>query len=74
MSAYICYTWWGSHSSLARAKMLWMLTTRGTLETFDVVADYSWGVTTLAHLYRELNNAACWNCGQVAGYLTLLQV
>jgi len=40
----------------------------------DVVAYYSWGVATLDHLYRELNNVARWNCGQVAGYLTLLQV
>jgi len=40
----------------------------------DVVADYSWGAATLAHLYRELNNVARWNCGQVPGYLTLLQV
>ena len=40
----------------------------------DVVADYSWGAAALAHLYRELNNAVSWNCGQVSGYLTLLQV
>jgi len=40
----------------------------------DLVVGYSWGVAALAHLYRELNNAARWNCGQVAGYLTLLQV
>jgi len=36
----------------------------------DLVAGYSWGATTLAHLYRELNNATRWNCSQVA----LLQV
>jgi len=29
---------------------------------FDLVAGYSWGVATLAHLYREFNNAARWNC------------
>jgi len=40
----------------------------------DLVAGYSWGAAALAHLYRELNNAAHWNCSQVAGYLTLLQV
>ena len=40
----------------------------------DVVADYSWGVATLAHLYREFNNVSHWKCGQVSGYLTLLQV
>jgi type IV secretory pathway VirJ component len=40
----------------------------------DLVAGYSWGAATLAHLYKELNNAARWNCSQVAGYLTLLQV
>jgi len=40
----------------------------------DVVAGYSWGAATLAHLYRELNMAARWNCSQVLGYLTWLQV
>jgi len=40
----------------------------------DLVAGFSWGVAALAHLYRELNNAARRNCSQVAGYLTLLQV
>ena len=40
----------------------------------DLVAGYSWGAATLAHLYKELNNAARWNYSQVAGYLTLLQV
>jgi len=40
----------------------------------DLVAGFSWGAAALAHLYRELNNAARWNCSQVAGYLTLLQV
>jgi len=40
----------------------------------DLVAGYSWGAAALAHLYKELNNAARWNCSQVAGYLTLLQV
>jgi hypothetical protein len=40
----------------------------------DIVAGYSWGAAALAHLYRELNKAARWNCGQVSGYLTLLQV
>jgi len=40
----------------------------------DLVAGYSWGAAALAHLYRELSNAAYWNCSQVAGYLTLLQV
>ena len=40
----------------------------------DLVAGYSWGAAALTHLYRELNNAARWNCSQVAGYLTLLQV
>jgi len=40
----------------------------------DLVAGYSWGAATLAHLYRELNNVARWNCSQVSGYLTLLQV
>ena len=44
------------------------------LRDLDLVAGYSWGAAALAHLYRELNNAARWNCGQVAGYLTLLQV
>jgi len=39
----------------------------------DLVAAW-WGVAALAHLYKELNNAARWNCNQVAGYLTLLQV
>jgi len=27
LSAYICYTWWGSRSSLTRASGLWMLCT-----------------------------------------------
>ena len=40
----------------------------------DLVAGYSWGAVTLAHLYKEFNNVARWNCSQVAGYLTLLQV
>ena len=40
----------------------------------DLVAGYSWGAAALAHLYMELNNVARWNCNQVAGYLTLLQV
>ena len=40
----------------------------------DLVAGYLWGAAALAHLYRELNNVARWNYGQVAGYLTLLQV
>ena len=40
----------------------------------DIVAGYSWGATRLSHLYRELSKAALWNCGQVSGYLTLLQV
>ena len=40
----------------------------------DVVADYSWRAAALARLYRELNNASYWNCGQESGYLTLLQV
>jgi len=40
----------------------------------DLVVGYSWGVAAFAHLYRELNNAARWNCSQVVGYLTLLQV
>jgi len=40
----------------------------------DLVAGYLWGVADLAHLYKELNNAARWNCSQVAGYLTLLHV
>jgi len=40
----------------------------------DIVVGYSWGVAALAHLYRELNKVARWNCGQVSGYLTLLQV
>jgi len=40
----------------------------------DLVAGYSWGAAALAHLYRELNNVAHWNCGQVSRYLTLLQV
>ncbi|XP_024626894.1 protein MAIN-LIKE 2-like [Medicago truncatula] len=39
----------------------------------DLVSGFSWGAMTLAHLYKELNNAARWNCSQVAGYLTLLQ-
>jgi len=25
----------------------------------DLVAGYSWGAVALAHLYKELNNAAC---------------
>jgi len=33
VSVYICYTWWGSRSSLTRASGLWMLSTWGTLET-----------------------------------------
>ena len=40
----------------------------------DIVAGYSWGAATLAHLYRDISKAARWNCGQVSGYLTLLQV
>jgi len=32
----------------------------------DLVAGYSWGDAVLAHLYRELNNAARMNCSQVA--------
>jgi len=40
----------------------------------DLVAGYSWGAAALAHLYRELNKAARWNCGQVSGYMTLLHV
>jgi len=40
----------------------------------DLVVGYSWGAATLAHMYTELNKVARWNCGQVSGYLTLLQV
>jgi len=40
----------------------------------DLVVGYSWRDAALAHLYRELNKAARWNCGQVLGYLTLFQV
>jgi len=40
----------------------------------DLVVGYSWGAAALAHLYKELKNAAHWNCSQVTGYLTLLQV
>ncbi|XP_024628922.1 protein MAIN-LIKE 1-like [Medicago truncatula] len=40
----------------------------------DLVSGFSWGAAALAHLYKELNNAARWNCSQVAGYLTLLHV
>ncbi|XP_024626843.1 protein MAIN-LIKE 1-like [Medicago truncatula] len=39
----------------------------------DFVSGFSWRVAALAHLYKELNNAARWNCSQVKGYLTLLQ-
>ncbi|XP_024634491.2 protein MAIN-LIKE 2-like [Medicago truncatula] len=39
----------------------------------DLVSSFSSEVVALAHLYKELNNAARWNCSQVAGYLTLLQ-
>ena len=28
----------------------------------DLVTGYSWGAATLAHLYKELNNVARWNC------------
>jgi hypothetical protein len=40
----------------------------------DIVSGFSWGAAALAHLYRELNNASHWKCGQVSGYLTLWQV
>jgi hypothetical protein len=40
----------------------------------DLIAGFSCGVAALAHLYKELNNVACWNTSQVAGYLTLLHV
>jgi hypothetical protein len=40
----------------------------------DLVFGFSWGAAALAQLYKELNNVAHWNCSQVAGYLTLLQV
>jgi len=40
----------------------------------DVVTSFSCGVAALAHLYKELSKASHWNCGQVSGYLTLLQV
>jgi len=40
----------------------------------DIVVEFSWGAGVLAHLYRELENVARWNCGQVLGYLTLLQI
>jgi hypothetical protein len=40
----------------------------------EIVVGFSWGAAALTHLYKELNNAACWNTSQVAGYLTLLQV
>jgi len=46
----------------------------GYFRDLDVVASFSWGAAALAHLYRDLNNAAHWNCGQVLGYRTLLQV
>jgi len=46
LSAYICYTWWGSRSSLARAKLLWMLSTWGTLETLML----------LLHFHAELRH------------------
>jgi len=32
----------------------------------DLVAGYSRGAAALAHLYKELNNVARWNCSQVA--------
>jgi hypothetical protein len=38
----------------------------------DLIAGYSWGAAAQAQLYKELNNAARWNCSQVAGYMTLL--
>ena len=40
----------------------------------EIVSGFSWGVAALAHLYKELNNAARWNTSQVVGYLTLLQI
>jgi hypothetical protein len=40
----------------------------------EIVSGFSWGAAALAHLYKELNNAARWNTSQVAGYQTLLQV
>jgi hypothetical protein len=30
----------------------------------DLSAGFSWGAAALAHLYKELNNAACWNTSQ----------
>ena len=49
LSAYICYTWWGSHSSLTRARMLWMLSTWGTLETLILLLVFmgSYGTSSL---------------------------
>jgi len=40
----------------------------------EVATGYSWGVATLSHLYKEINNVAHWNTKHLSGYLTLLQV
>jgi len=40
----------------------------------ELVADYSWRVAALSHLYKELNNASHYNTKHLSGYLSWLQV
>ena len=35
---------------------------------------YAWGVTTLVHMYDQLNDASISSSRQLDGYITLLQV
>ena len=74
LSAYIYYTWWGNTIFIDKSQNDVDVVYLRYFRDLDLVAGYLWGAAALAHLYRELNNVARWNYGQVAGYLTLLQV
>ena len=38
------------------------------------IGSYSWGATTLVHMYVNLNDVSKRTARQLAGYITLLQV
>jgi hypothetical protein len=40
----------------------------------ELVSDYEWGATALAHMYRKLNNATHFKTRHMARGLALLQV
>ncbi|QHO42986.1 uncharacterized protein DS421_5g158930 [Arachis hypogaea] len=44
------------------------------LRDFHRISEYSWGVASLAHLYRSLSRASWYNCKEIDGPLILLFV